>query len=237
MSRHLIRKSIDGKTFIPPVEFLVPASTISLHALTVLFPLITALFHLCSAIFYKQYYRLVASGASVVRWAEYSITASMMAVIIAVLSGMSQSIMLSMVFGLSFSLMWLGYYSDLVASLSLRFDLRDPFKSGWLAHFIGYFVFAFYYVPILIYFYWIVDRGTYIGDISIPSAVKAIPWTLFALNLTFAVNQFLMRLRIWRWKDYVFVEYVYLVLSFTAKTVLVGLVAGGILRGDDSNNK
>ena len=53
-----------------------------------------------------------------------------------------------------------------------------------------------------------------------PGFVYAIIVTIFVLFNIFALNQFLQYRQIGRWKDYIFGEIVYIILSITAKSVL-----------------
>jgi hypothetical protein len=227
-SKFLIPPSVNGQ-WQPAIEFLVPAGTISIQAMLCVIPWFTALFHLYPVAFFGDYISRVRRGTNWMRWLEYSISASMMTVIVAVLSGCTQTIILTNLFGLTFALMWFGYFSDVFASIRSK----DWALSGWLPHLLGYPVWAFFYVPIIYYFWLIVDDSKSLDPTNkteIPRAVKAIPFVILFFYWTFAINQMLARFRVWRWRNPAFSEYVYILLSFTSKTILIGLALGGITR-------
>ena len=62
-----------------------------------------------------------------------------------------------------------------------------------------------------------------------PTFVYGIIVSLFLLFNCFAVNQWLQYRRIGRWRDYVFGERIYIVLSFVAKSALAWQVFANIL--------
>jgi hypothetical protein len=65
----------------------------------------------------------------------------------------------------------------------------------------------------------------------VPGFVFGIFVSLFILFNTFAVNMWLGYRGKGRWKDPLFVELAYVILSFTAKTVLAWQVYAGSLAG------
>ena len=85
------------------------------------------------------------------------------------------------------------------------------------------------------YFFVTLDR---IGGLSdIPQRVKDALNTvkigfpvLFLFFNCFAINMYLQYKGVGRWKDYLYGEKVYIILSLTAKSVLAWFVFGGTLR-------
>ncbi len=67
------------------------------------------------------------------------------------------------------------------------------------------------------------------GDEGPPGFVYAIIPTLFIFFNIFAVNMVLQYKKVGRWKDYLFGERVYIILSLTAKTVLAWMIFAGTL--------
>ena len=65
---------------------------------------------------------------------------------------------------------------------------------------------------------------------QVPGFVYAITIIQFVLFFSFAVNMALQYARIGRWRDYVHGEVVYIVLSFTAKSLLAWLIFAHVLR-------
>jgi hypothetical protein len=62
-----------------------------------------------------------------------------------------------------------------------------------------------------------------------PGFVYAIVPTLFVFFNIFALNMFLQYKKVGRWKDYLFGERMYIVLSLSAKTVLAWVIFSGTL--------
>jgi hypothetical protein len=65
---------------------------------------------------------------------------------------------------------------------------------------------------------------------QVPGFVYAITIVQFVLFFSFAVNMALQYARIGRWRDYVYGEVVYIILSFTAKSLLAWLIFANVLR-------
>jgi hypothetical protein len=65
---------------------------------------------------------------------------------------------------------------------------------------------------------------------QVPGFVYAISVLQFVLFFSFAVNMALQYARTGRWRDYVYGEVVYIVLSFTAKSLLAWLIFANVLR-------
>jgi hypothetical protein len=62
-----------------------------------------------------------------------------------------------------------------------------------------------------------------------PGFVYAIIPTIFVFFNIFAVNMYLQYKKIGKWKDYLFGERVFIVLSLTAKTALAWMIFAGTL--------
>jgi len=80
---------------------------------------------------------------------------------------------------------------------------------------------------------WIVLFAYFISAISSsgtnpPTFVYLILFIYFALFNSFAVNMVLQYKGVGRWKDYLYGERVYIILSFVAKSFLAWLVFAGI---------
>ena len=65
---------------------------------------------------------------------------------------------------------------------------------------------------------------------SVPNFVYVIFVVYLALFMSFAVNQVLQYKAVGRWRDYLYGERTYIVLSFVAKTFLVWLVFIGLFK-------
>jgi len=65
-------------------------------------------------------------------------------------------------------------------------------------------------------------------DVQIPTFVYFILFIYFILFNVFAINMVLQYKGVGRWKDYLYGERVYIILSFVAKTILAWLVFIGV---------
>ena len=68
------------------------------------------------------------------------------------------------------------------------------------------------------------------GENGTPDFVYWIFFSLFIFFNIFAVNMYLQYKKVGPWKDYIFGEKVYIILSFVAKTALALQVFAGTLR-------
>jgi hypothetical protein len=166
----------------------------------------------------RWYERNVARGINPARWWEYSLSASLMIVLIAMLTGISELTALIALFGANAAMILFGLVQEQVNLGRERVDWR-PFIYGCV---IGA-------VP------WIAITAQLIvssaeGD-GAPNFVYAIFVTLFLLFNSFAVNMWLQYRRRGRWADPVFAERVYIFLSLVAKSALAWQVYAGALAG------
>jgi hypothetical protein len=166
----------------------------------------------------RWYEANVARGINPARWWEYSLSASIMVVLIAMLAGVSELVALIALFGANAAMILFGLVQEQTNARRDEVDWR-PFVYGCV---IGA-------VP------WIAITAQLIvsateGD-GVPGFVVAIFITLFALFNTFAVNMWLQYRGRGRWADPAFAERVYLILSLVAKSALAWQVYAGALAG------
>lgn len=210
-----------------PAEFLVPEpKEIAAYSVTwysAVFILLSGLDHMIVAMpgMNGLYNHFIARHQNPFRWAEYALSASLMRVMIAQLSGITDIHLLFSLFILSATTMVLGSAHESVNakaradSDSLKQQNWFPFASAWLPHLASWAV-------IYCYFFTNVSRN---GDA--PNFVYAIIIVLFILDGTFALLFYLQWAKIGRFSDYVTGEKGFIVLSFTAKTLLAWLNYGG----------
>lgn len=166
----------------------------------------------------RWYERNVARGINPARWWEYSVSASLMIVLIAMLAGISDVVALIALFGANAAMILFGLVQEQVNVDRDAVDWR-PFAYGCV---VGA-------VPWVAIGAQIIVSATE-GD-GVPGFVVAIFITLFALFNTFAVNMWLQYRGRGRWADPAFAERVYLILSLAAKSALAWQVYGGALAG------
>lgn len=138
------------------------------------------------------------------RWIEYSLSASIMIVLIAMLVGISDVAALVALIGVNASMIGFGWMQERYERAGAGLG---PFWIGCLAG-------IFPWLAIAIY---LVGPG---ADQHPPGFVYGIFFSLFAFFNCFAINQYLQYKQLGKWKDYLFGERVYVTLSLTAKSLL-----------------
>lgn len=197
-----------------------PSETVTLFDLNIgwavaAFLFVSAIAHLLIASpgVFSRYERMLLMGRNDYRWVEYSISASIMAVLIAMLPGITDAAALIAIFGVNAAMIFFGLLQERYERPGGR---MLPF---WLGSLVG----IFPWVAIGVYMSGV---GT---DVQIPGFVYGIFFSLFAFFMSFAVNQWLQYRRIGPWRDYLFGEKVYVILSLVAKSALAWQVFAGTL--------
>jgi hypothetical protein len=98
-------------------------------------------------------------------------------------------------------------------------------KTDWTSFIYGIFAGILPWVVIVLYFF----RSVSSDGAKPPAFVYAIIPTLFVFFNIFAINMFLQYKKVGRWKDYLYGERVYIILSLTAKTALAWQIFAGTL--------
>jgi hypothetical protein len=157
-------------------------------------------------------------GINYARWYEYSVSASLMIVVIAMLVGIYDLSSLILIFVLNATMIFFG--------LTMEVLNRGRERVNWTPFLLGCIAGIVPWVVISLYLFAPATRS--IGDV--PTFVYGIYVSLFVFFNVFAVNMFLQYRKIGRWRDYLFGERVYILLSLTAKSALAWQVFAGTLR-------
>jgi Heliorhodopsin len=163
---------------------------------------------------FDRYGRGLSQHHNYARWLEYSVSASVMIVLIAMLTGISDIAALTALFGVNASMILFGWLQE-------RYE--QPGRPSFLPFWFGAIAGIVPWVAIGIY---LVSPG---NDASPPGFVYAIFGSLFIFFNIFAVNMILQYRRVGPWRDYVFGESVYVALSLVAKSALAWQVFAGTL--------
>ena len=183
------------------------------------FLFMSAIAHLVIATIYdKKYNEGLEVGINKARWIEYAFSASTMMVAIAMLVGIYDLGSLIMIFSLVAVMNLMG--------LMMEIHNQTTKKTSWLSYNIGVFAGAIPWVVVAIFFWAASSFGT--GEI--PTFVYWIYVSIFIFFNIFAINMFLQYKKIGPWKDYLFGEKVYIILSLVAKSALAWQVFAGTLR-------
>jgi len=171
-----------------------------------------------STIGFNLYKRDIGNGLNRARWYEYALSASLMIVIISMLVGVYDMSSLILIFFVNAAMILFGMTMELYNKPSDSPDWR-PFVYGSIMGLIPWVVIALYLFG---------TEST--AGTSVPTFVYGIFASLFVFFNVFAINMVLQYKKIGPWKDYVFGERVYIVLSLLAKSALAWQVFAGTLR-------
>ncbi len=203
--------NVNTATISPATETLF---NIEIGPLVALFLFISATAHLLiSTYLYKRYVKYLKRGMNPYRWYEYSISASVMIVIIAMLVTIYD-------IGLLISLFVLTAVMNLMG-LMMEIHNQTTEETNWISYIIGCIAGI---IP------WIVIFIPLITAESVPDFVIAIFVTIAIFFNCFAINMFLQYKKIGRWRYYLHGERVYIILSLVAKSALAWQVFAGTLR-------
>jgi hypothetical protein len=163
------------------------------------------------------YARNLVRGINHARWMEYSLSASLMIVVIAMLVGIYDIASLILIFAVNATMILFGWLMEL-------YNQRTE-KTNWVPYWFGVFAGAIPWVVIAIY---LIGSGNEEG--GPPGFVYAIFFTIFLFFNSFAVNMVLQYKKVGRWRDYLYGERAYIILSLVAKSALAWQVFAGTLR-------
>ena len=165
----------------------------------------------------RWYERNLDAEANPARWWEYSLSASLMVVLIAMLTGLRDVGALIGLFGVNAAMILFGLVMERVNRPGEPVDWR-PFVYGSLVGAVPWVAIA-------------VQLGHAEAEAEVPGFVFAIFASLLVLFFSFAVNMAFQYARVGPWRDYRFGERGYLVLSLVAKSALAWQVFAGALAG------
>jgi Heliorhodopsin len=204
-----------SQTLEPAQETLF---NLSLPLLVVVFFFLSAAAHLMvGTVYRKRYEANLQKGINKVRWFEYSASASVMMVAIGLLVGMYDAASLIALFSLVAIMNLTG--------LAMEVYNQGKAKPNWLAYYIGTLAGIVPWVMIALYLW----SGAHNGSAA-PTFVYWIFVSIFLFFNCFAINMILQYKKVGKWRDYLYGEKAYIILSLTAKSVLAWQVFAGTLR-------
>jgi hypothetical protein len=164
---------------------------------------------------FEWYVRNLGKNVNYARWIEYAFSSSVMIWIIAMLAGMYDLSSLILIFFLNMMMILFGWMMEV--------HNQTTEKTNWTAFYFGCIAGAVPWVIIFLYFISAAVGG------NIPGFVYGIMVSLFILFNIFAVNMVLQYKKVGPWKDYLFAERAYVMLSLVAKSLLAWQVFAGTL--------
>ena len=179
---------------------------------------ISAIAHLLiGTVYNKRYNRNLNLGINKVRWFEYALSASVMMVAISMLVGDYDAVSLVAIFSLTAIMNLMG--------LAMEIYNQGREKVSWLAYKIGCFAGIVPWLAIGFYLWLSASQGS-----RPPTFVYFIFGSMFIFFNCFAINMWLQYKRVGKWRDYLYGERVYIILSLVAKSLLAWQVFAGTLR-------
>lgn len=194
-----------GSIFTDPIVlFSIPTGIA-----VALFLGLSSLFHflVASPLFFKAYTDGLKKKINVFRWVEYSISSSLMILLIAQITGISDYGALLGIVGVNASMILFGWLQERYVK---------PGSNDWLPFIFGCFAGI---IPWLIVLVSVLSPNSP-SNASPPSFVYGIIISIFVLFNTFAYVQFKQYQAKGKWSDYLRGERAYIVLSFVAKALL-----------------
>lgn len=209
--------------FSPVSERLEPAldtiTEIAVSPLVAGFLFLSALAHLLVTLpaGFRWYRRHLERGYNPARWIEYSLSSSLMIVVIAMLVGVYDLSSLILLFSLNAMMILFGWVMEL-------HNQTTP-KTNWTSYIFGCLAGIVLWIVVGLYLF---NSGE--GEYRAPTFVYWIYFSIFLFFNVFAINMILQYRKTGRWADYLFGEKTYLVLSLVAKSMLAWQVWAGTLR-------
>jgi len=192
--------------------------TLKIGPLVAMFLFLSSLAHLLvGTVFNNWYNKNLAKGINVARWIEYAFSSSIMIVVIAMLVGIYDLASLILLFVLNATMILFGWMMEL--------HNQNTEKTNWTSFVFGCIAGIVTWVAIALYLF-----GAGGGDNKAPDFVYWIYFSIFLFFNCFAVNQVLQYKKVGSWKDYLYGERAYIILSLVAKSLLAWQVFAGTLR-------
>ena len=160
----------------------------------------------------------LAKGINKFRWFEYSLSSSIMIVLIATLFGIYDIASLILIFIVNATMNLFGLVMEQLNVGRSKDNIEwGPFIWGSIAGVAPW-------IAILLYMFGTGNFG------EVPWFVWAIVGTYFVAFNTFPINMILQYKKVGKWADYLYGERVYIVLSLVAKSIIAWLVLFGAMQ-------
>jgi len=188
----------------PVIVFETPLALV-----VALFLGLSALAHfiVASPQFFGRYGKGLEEKRNYFRWVEYSISSSVMIVLIAQITGIADVTALVAIFGVNASMILFGWLQE---------KYEQPGNGGWVPFIFGCITGMVPWLAVAIY---VISPGSP-SDASAPAFVYGIIVTIFLLFNSFAWVQYKQYKAQGKWSNYLHGERIYIVLSLVAKSLL-----------------
>lgn len=192
--------------------------TVKLGPVIAAFLFLSALAHLLVSLpgIYQWYIKNLGRGVNYARWIEYSFSSSLMIVVIAMLVGIYDMATLIALFGLNAMMILFGWMMEL--------HNQSTERTNWTSFWFGSIAGIIPWIAIAIYLFGAGKDG------DVPTFVYWIYLSIFIFFNCFAINMVLQYKKVGKWRDYLYGERAYIILSLVAKSLLAWQVWAGTLR-------
>jgi VanZ family protein len=178
------------------------------------FLILAALDHLVTATIARRTYEAdLRRGINRFRWVEYSFSATIMVLLIASYSGITDITAVVAIIGANVAMILFGWLQERMNPPGRTTTTMLPF---WFGCLVGI-------AP------WIAIGINLVGAGEVPGFVYGILVVQATFFFSFALNQWLQYRQVGKWTDYAYGEKVYLVLSLGAKSALAWQIYSGSL--------
>ncbi|MCB1001048.1 MAG: heliorhodopsin HeR [Acidimicrobiales bacterium] len=183
-------------------------------AAVAVFLILAALDHALTGTVMRHTYEIdLRRGIDRFRWIEYAMSATVMVLLIAAYSGITDITGLVTIAGANVAMILFGWLQERMNPPDRTRTTMMPFLFGTVAGI----------AP------WIAIAINVIGADEVPGFVVGIFVAQIVFFFSFGLNQWLQYRGVGPWRDYLFGEQAYLVLSLVAKSVLAWQIYGGSL--------
>lgn len=191
-----------------PVEVI----SIGIASAVAIFLACAALDHLLVAFPLRSWYeRQLGRRANYARWIEYTFSSSLMVVLIVVIVGVRDLGAIIAIISTNSAMILFGLLME---------RKETPGKADWS---------AFWFSSAVSLAPWIII-SLFLAHATPPAFVYVIVIVQFVLFFSFAANMGLQYKQVGKWKDYIYGEYAYIILSIVAKSLLAWLIFANVLR-------
>ncbi len=181
-----------------------------------------ALFSLLSAIAhfwivgpgFKRYTNDLSNMRNIARWVEYSISSTLMIILISMINAVWDVVALMAIAGANVAMILFGWLQE---------KYEEPGKGSLLPFWFGCIAGV---VPWIAMFWLLFSPGS---EAEAPGFVYGVVFSLFLFFNSFAIVQWLQYKRVGKFVDYLVGERTYITLSFIAKSALAWQIFAGVL--------
>lgn len=180
---------------------------------------LSAIAHLAVSLpmFFEWYTRNLSRGINFARWIEYSLSSSVMIVVISMLVGIYDGVLLLMIALINACMILFG--------LMMELHNQTTRRTNWTSFWFGTLAGLGPWIAVAIFL-----TGAGSGTGEVPTFVYWIFVSIFVFFNLFAINMVLQYKKVGPWRNYLYGERAYIILSLVAKSLLAWQVFAGTLR-------